>query len=195
MNPYTLLAKQAIESYIKEGKTISPPKNLPGNFYTQKSGLFVTIKNKGQLRGCIGTYLPTKENIAEEIISNAISAATKDYRFPSITKEELNQLSYTVYILHQPEPIESLKELNPKIYGLIVKTIEAPKEPLQDPTEQVPEDLIFNGHLPYKCGLLLPDLEEVETAEKQFLICCQKGGIDPEREKVVMFRFKVDKYD
>lgn len=182
MHPLVSLAKQAVENYIKEGKIIPLPKDLPENFYNQKSGAFVTIENKGQLRGCIGTYLPTKESIAQEVISNAIAAATKDYRFPAISPEELNQLSFTVYLLHQPELIQSLAELNPKIYGLIVKTIEAP------------EDVVFNGHLPYKCGLLLPDLEGINTPEEQFLICCQKGRIDPGKEKVMMFRFEVEKY-
>lgn len=183
MHPLVSLVKKAVENYIKDGKIISLPKDLPGNFYQQKSGVFVTIENKGQLRGCIGTYLPTKESIAQEIISNAISAATKDYRFPAISPEELDQLSFTVYLIHQPEPIESLAELNPKIYGLIVKTIEAP------------EDVVFNGHLPYKCGLLLPDLKGINTPEEQFLICCRKGGINPEKEKVAMFRFEVEKYE
>ena len=96
--------------------------------------LFVTIEKKDELqipprnehkvllRGCIGTYLPTRVNIAEEIIRNAIAAATEDYRFGPIREEEFSQLSYTVYILNYPEPVEDIKKLNPKKFGIIVKT-------------------------------------------------------------------------
>jgi len=193
MNFYTLLAKQAIENYIKEGKIISPPKDLPEEFFKKKAGTFVTIEKQSTinnkqltLRGCIGTYLPTKENIGKEIISNAIAAATEDYRFGPIREEELPHLSYTVYILGEPELVKAIKELDPKKYGIIVKTI-----PIKGPTGI---DVVFNGHFVAKTGLLLPDLEEVDTIEKQISIACQKGGIDPVREKILIYRFTVEKY-
>ena len=97
------LAKLALETYIKEGKVILPPPGLPERFLQEKRGTFVTLEKKGQLRGCIGTYLPTKENIALEVISNAIAAGTKDWRFGPVKEEELPFLSYTVYILQKPE--------------------------------------------------------------------------------------------
>ena len=172
MNDYCRLAKEAIKNYLTTGQIIDPPKDLPENFYKEKSGVFVTIENNGQLRGCIGTFLPTKENIAQEIIANAIAAATQDYRFLPITKEELSQLDFEVSVLEEPEPIKNLVGHDPKKYGLIVKYV----------------------NLPYKCGLLLPDLESVDTPQQQFLICCQKGRIDPEKETVALFRFKVEKY-
>ena len=108
MNPYIQLAKKAIETYIKEEKIISPPADLPDEFFKSRAGVFVTIEREIQgisrdeqkrvLRGCIGTYLPTKENIAKEIISNTIAAAVKDYRFNPIKEEELPYLVYTVYV-------------------------------------------------------------------------------------------------
>lgn len=180
------LAKEAVEKYIKEKEIIKPPDDLPKEFSERKSGTFVTIEKNGKLRGCIGTYLPTKENIAQEIISNAIAAAAEDYRFGLIQKEELSLLSYTVYILSEPELVKNLKELNPKKYGIIVKTA-----PLTHPNST---DVVFNGHLPYKSGLLLPDLEGIDTIEKQISIACQKGRIDPSREKIVIYRFTVKKY-
>lgn len=186
MNPHILLAKQAVENYVQKGKIISPPENLPEEFLNRKAGTFVTIEKNDELRGCIGTYLATRKNIAEEIIHNAITAATEDYRFGPIQKEELPEFSYTVYILSKPELIKNLKELDPKKYGIIVKTV-----PIISPDKT---DVVFNGHFPYKSGLLLPDLEGVNTVEKQILIACQKAGIDPRIEKIIIYRFTVEKY-
>jgi len=182
MNAYVSLAKLAVENYVRKKKIISPPGDLPKEFLTKKSGVFVTICKKEKprnllrsepkilLRGCIGTYLPTKENIAEEIISNAIAAATEDYRFGPIQEKELPQLSYTVYILNKPELVKNIKELNPKKYGIIVK----------------------NG---LKSGLLLPSLRGVNTVEKQIFIACQKGGINLQKEKIIIYKFTVEKYE
>ncbi len=186
MSPLVLLAKSTVESFVREGKILSPPNDLPKEFLNHKKGAFVTIEKGGNLRGCIGTYLPTKENIAQEIISNAIAAATEDYRFGQIKKEELPELSYTVYILGKPELVKDIKELDPKKYGIIIKTV-----PIISPDKT---DVVFNGHFPYKSGLLLPDLEGVDTVEKQILIACQKAGIDPRIEKIIIYRFTVEKY-
>jgi AmmeMemoRadiSam system protein A len=172
MNPYCQLAKEAIKNYLATGEIIEPPKDLPEIFYKQRSGVFVTIERNGELRGCIGTYLPTKENIAKEIIANAVSAATQDYRFNPVTPPELNNLTFTVSLLSEPELIDSFDKLDPKKYGLIVKCVDSPG----------------------RCGLLLPDLEGIDTAEQQFSICCAKGEIDPEEDTVALFRFKVEKY-
>ena len=187
MNPYILLAKQAIETYIKGGKIIEPPKDLPNDFFQQKAGTFVTIEKDRNLRGCIGTYLPTRENIAKEIIQNAIAAATEDWRFGPIKKEELSELSYTVYVLNPPELVKDISELDPKKFGIIVKTM-----PISD---QKSADVMFNGHLPLKSGLLLPDLKGVDTIEQQIWIACQKGGINPEKEHIVIYKFTVEKYE
>jgi AmmeMemoRadiSam system protein A len=184
MHPLVSLAKLAIENYVKEGKITFPPENLPKEFLNKKAGTFVTIEKNGKLRGCIGTYLPTRENIAEEVIQNAIAAATEDYRFGPVEKEEFPHLSYTVYILNEPELVKDLKELDPKKYGVIVKTV--PISPTGD--------VVFNGHFVPKTGLLLPDLEGVDTIEKQISIACQKAGIDPEREKFLIYRFTVEKF-
>jgi len=199
------LAKKAVENYISESKIISPPSKLPEEFLNKKSGTFVTIKKNDELRGCIGTYLPTKKNIVKEVIDNAIAAATEDYRFGPIQKEELPHLSYTVYILNEPElvyPVKSreaeispkaklfnwvkdIKELDPKKFGIIVKTA-----PILSPDT----DVVFNGHMPSKSGLLLPDLEGINTVEQQISIACQKGGINPAREKILIYKFTVEKY-
>jgi uncharacterized protein (TIGR00296 family) len=198
MNSLVLLAKQAVENYIKERKTISPPSDLPEEFLKRKAGTFVTIEKAGVLRskprdehkrilrGCIGTYLPTKENIAKEIIANAIAAATEDYRFSPIEKEELPYLSYTVYILSEPELVKNKEELNPKKFGIIVKTT-----PISHPNGT---DVVFNGHFVAKTGLLLPDLEGIDTREKQISIACQKGGIDPKKEGIIIYKFTAEKY-
>lgn len=207
MNHYITLAKRAMESYIKEKRIIEPPRDLPSEFFNKKSGTFVTIKKEGKLRGCIGTCLPTKENIADEIIHNAIAAATEDYRFGPIQEEELSSLSYTVYILNKPELVlikeltdppkfffEKLRRarLNPKKYGIIIKT--RPIFSLKNSGGQAENSLMFDGINPPKSGLLLPDLEGVETIEQQISIACHKAGIDPEMEKITIYKFTVEKY-
>ena len=186
MNPLVSLAKLAVESFIKERKIIEVPSDFPEEFLKKRAGTFVTIEKDGKLRGCIGTYLPTRVNIAEEIIRNAIAASTEDYRFEPIEKEELPYLSYTVYILSYPEPVKDIKELDPKKFGIIVKTT-----PFVYPDQ---EDVVFNGHLVAKTGLLLPDLEGIDTIEKQIAIACQKGEIDPTKEKIFIYKFTVEKH-
>lgn len=170
MSIYTRLAKMAVENYIKEGKVITPPKDAPGELLNKKAGVFVTITKNGDLRGCIGTYLPTKDNIAKEIISNAILAATEDDRFGSVKIEELPNLSYTVYILDKPEPIKNIDELDPQKYGIIVQS-------------------------GFKSGLLLPGLEDIDSREKQIFYACQKAGIDPQVDPISIYKFKAQKYE
>ena len=187
MNPYVLLAKLTVETFIKERRIIKPPDDLLEEFLKRKAGTFVTIKKNGNLQGCIGTYLPLRQNIAQEIISNAIAAATEDYRFGPIKEEELPHFSYTVYILNEPELVEAIKkELDPKKYGIIVKTV-----PI---TTANGIDVVFNGHFVSKTGLLLPDLEGIDTIEKQISIACQKGRINPQKEKILIYKFTVEKY-
>jgi len=194
MNSLVLLAKLAVETYVKEAKVIEVPEDLSGEFsqaditdlLKKRAGTFVTVKKDGELRGCIGTYLPTRVNIAEEVIRNAVAAASEDYRFGQIQAEELPYLSYAVYILSEPEPVEGIKELDPKKYGVIVKT-----GPFTFPNQ---EAVVFDGTVPYKTGLLLPDLEGIDRPEQQLAIACQKGGINPEEEKIFIYKFTVDKY-
>jgi len=194
MNPLIFLTKSVVEEYIKNGKIIKPLRDLPEEFLERKAGVFVTINTKYkirdtkyELRGCIGTYLPTRKNIAEEIIYNAIAAATEDYRFNPIKKEDLPYLSYTVYILSEPKLVKDIKELDPKKYGIIVKT--EGFSPFSD--------VIFNpSPKPYqKTGLLLPDLKGIDTAEKQISIARQKAGINPTTEQFLIYKFTVEKYE
>ena len=173
MNEYVKLAKNAIEGYIRTGKKSEVPEDLPAEFYDIKKGVFVTIYEKHserKLRGCIGTFAPTKENIAQEIIDNAISAAVHDYRFNPVSENELNNLIYEVSLLNPPEQINSVEDLNAKKYGVIVKSLGG------------------------KTGLLLPDIEGVETPEEQISIACQKAGIDLETEKIELLKFTVSRY-
>ena len=173
MSEYVKLAKNTIEEYIRTGEKIEIPENLPEEFYSVKKGVFVTIyekRSEKKLRGCIGTFMPTKENVAQEIIDNAISAAIHDYRFDPISKSELDDLVYEVSLLDPPEQINSVADLDAKKYGVIVKSLDK------------------------KTGLLLPDIEGVKTPEEQISIACQKAGIDLEMEKIELLRFTVSKY-
>jgi AmmeMemoRadiSam system protein A len=167
-DPYVSLARMALEAYVKEGKTIKPPEGIPHGMLESKAGAFVTIKKKGSLRGCIGTIYPTRKNIAEEIIYNAISAGTRDPRFHPVNEEELVQLIYSVDIMGEPEPIDSILDLDAQKYGVIVRS----------------------GN---RSGLLLPNIEGVDTPEEQVSIALQKAGIR-HHEKYTMERFEVKRY-
>lgn len=120
MHPLVKLAKDAIMKYITKGEIISPPTELIPEM-KGKAGVFVSIKKRGELRGCIGTYSPTTGNIAAEVIQNAISAATQDPRFPPVESSEFDELEYSVDVLSPPEKVAGRKSLNPKQYGVIVK--------------------------------------------------------------------------
>lgn len=166
LHPLVALAKEAVEKYV-QGKEIARPKALTPEM-KERAGVFVSIKKRGILRGCIGTFEPTKPNVAEEIIFNAISSATRDPRFPSVTPNELPELTYSVDILTKPEPVASKSELDPKKYGVLVE---------------------YQG----KRGLLLPDLEGVNTVDQQIEIACAKAGISPD-DPVKLYRFQVRRY-
>ncbi len=171
-HPLVELARRSIEAYVREGKVIDPPKELTPEM-KQRAGVFVSIHKRGQLRGCIGTIEPTRRNVAEEVIHNAISAATRDPRFPPVRPEELPELEIKVDVLSPPEPVKSLDELDPKRYGLIVQS-------LRDP---------------WKRGLLLPDLPGIDTVEQQvYWTRVHKAGITDPDEPVQMYRFEVKRY-
>jgi len=167
MHPIVELAKKSIETFIRENRIINPPDNLPPEVHG-KAGVFVSLKKHGELRGCIGTYSPCRDSVAMETIGNAISAATKDPRFPPVREDELDELTYSVDVLSSPEKIEHIGELDPGKYGIIV----------------------VSG---LSRGLLLPDLEGVDTVEEQIRITKMKAGILP-GEEAEIYRFEVRRY-
>ncbi len=166
MSPLASLAKLTVETFVTEGKIPEPEELTPE--MKQKAGIFVSIHKFGQLRGCIGTFEPTQENVAEETISNAISSATRDPRFPPVAPNELKDLTYNVDVLTKPEPIDSKDQLDPKKYGVIVEA-------------------------GWRRGLLLPDLEGVDSVDYQIDICRHKAGIMPD-EPIKLYRFEVKRY-
>lgn len=167
MHSLVKLAKKTVDEYVLNGKVIEPPEK-PVPEMVEKAGVFVSLKMKGELRGCIGTFQPTTESVAAEIIQNAISAATQDPRFMPVDSSELEDLDYSVDLLSEPEKVNSRNELDPKKFGVIVKSGE------------------------HK-GLLLPDLEGVNTVDDQISIASTKAGIYLE-ENVELYRFEVKRY-
>jgi AmmeMemoRadiSam system protein A len=167
MHKLVELARKSVEEYVRNKKEVLPPEDLTPEM-TAKAGVFVSIKIKGNLRGCVGTFIPCTENTAHEIIRNAICAATADSRFEPVTADELNELEFSVDVLSPPEKVADVSELDARKYGVIVV------------------------HGPRK-GLLLPDLEGVDTAEEQLRIAKMKAWINPD-EKVEIFRFTVSRY-
>ncbi|MCG8485798.1 MAG: AmmeMemoRadiSam system protein A [Clostridia bacterium] len=167
-DPLVRLARRALEAYVNEQITIDLPSYTQEDLKTKKAGVFVSIKKDGQLRGCIGTTQPVENNIGKEIIRNSIHSGTQDPRFYPVDRDELEQLVYSVDVLGEPEEIFSKEELDVKKYGVIVE----------------------KG---FRKGLLLPNLEGVETIEDQLNIALKKANITKD-EKYKMYRFKVERH-
>ena len=168
-DPYVTLARKAIEKYVMSAKRLTIPEDVPEEMLDRKAGTFVSIHKFGVLRGCIGTIAATKDNIAQEIISNAISACSRDPRFDAVSVEELSYLDISVDVLSEAEEISSKKELDVRRYGVIVS----------------------QGS---KRGLLLPDLDGVDTVEEQISIAARKGGIDLNKP-YILERFEVIRHE
>ena len=165
-DPWVRLARLALETYVRTGRPLERlPEDLPPELTGQAAGTFVSLHMDGRLRGCIGTISPTQENTAWEIVRNAVSACSRDPRFSPVRTDELDRLEYSVDVLGQPEAVDSPAQLDPRLYGVIVSC----------------------GH---RRGLLLPDLDGVDTAEQQLDIARQKGGIRA-GEPYKIERFKV----
>jgi AmmeMemoRadiSam system protein A len=162
---YVKLARASVEAWVRRHERISVPAGLPAEMLSVRAGAFVSLHRHGKLRGCIGTISATRKNIAEEIIHNAVSACSRDPRFSPVTEGELSSLEISVDVLGELEPIDSPAELDVKRYGVIVS----------------------RG---LKRGLLLPNLDGVDTVEDQVRIARQKGGIG-EHEPYSLERFEV----
>jgi AmmeMemoRadiSam system protein A len=168
MHPLARLAKDTVEFYVRKGRIYEVREDDLTPDMTGRAGVFVCLKIFGQLRGCIGTFQPAEPDIAHETVRNAISAATCDPRFACLRSDELDAIEYTVDVLTPPEKVASKSELDPRRYGVIVQA---------------------GG----RRGLLLPDLEGVDTVDYQIGIAMQKAGIPP-GTPVELFRFEVKRY-
>lgn len=166
---YRALARRSLEYTVKNGKNLSLPDGLPDELIENKAGVFVSLHKNGRLRGCIGTIAPTTANIAREIIQNAVSAGLKDSRFDPVTTAELPYLTYKVDVLAEPESVSGPEELDVKRYGVIVTS-------------------------GYKRGLLLPNLDGIDTVEEQISIARKKAGIS-EGSPVKLERFEVIRHE
>ncbi|MEK6712748.1 MAG: AmmeMemoRadiSam system protein A [Nitrospirota bacterium] len=166
-HPLVQLAREAINEYLKSGEVLKTPDGLSDEM-KESHGVFVSLKMHGMLRGCIGTFEPSTSCVAEEVIHNAISSATRDPRFMPVTQSELMDIVISVDVLTSPEPVKSVSDLDSRRYGVIVKS----------------------GH---RRGLLLPDIEGVDTVEEQIKIAKRKAGIVSD-EPVDLFRFEVKRY-
>lgn len=161
------LAWKSIRHYLGQGTRLELS-DADKALLPQPAGAFVSLKKNGRLRGCIGTFLPACATVAEEIVQNAVSAATQDPRFAPVVAAELAEISISVDILSAPEGVEKLDQLDPQRYGVIVRR---------------------GG----RSGLLLPMLDGVDTVEEQLAIARQKAGIAP-GEPVDIYRFSVVRY-
>ncbi len=166
-HPLVQLARQTIASYVRSGDMPPVPTELTPEMRRQ-AGVFVSLHMRGDLRGCVGTFSPQQDNVALEVMHNAVAAAAEDPRFNPVREKELAELDISVDVLSKPEPVASLDDLDPSRYGAIVAS-------------------------GWRRGLLLPDLEGVDTAEQQVAICRRKGGIG-RHDPVQLYRFTVERY-
>ncbi len=169
-DPYVELARLSVEHFVKTGRSVPLPDGLPSELLERRAGAFVSLHKHGQLRGCIGTISAVQDCLANEIIANGIAACSRDPRFAPVRDFELDSLSYSVDVLGDPEDIAGEEVLDPKRFGVIVT----------------------KG---YKRGLLLPDLEGVDTVEVQVAIAKQKAGIAVSDRDVRLQRFEVVRHD
>ncbi len=167
LNPYVRLARESLTYYLLYGYYMDEPEYITDEMKNLKRGVFVTLTKEGQLRGCIGTTAPVTDNVAKEIIRNAVEAGEYDPRFNPVSEDEMDEIDFSVDIL--TEPIEARKEeLDAKRYGVIVRSGK-------------------------NSGLLLPDLEGIDTVEQQLKIVLQKAGISPD-EKYEIKKFEIVRY-
>ncbi|MDI9498659.1 MAG: AmmeMemoRadiSam system protein A [Bacillota bacterium] len=171
-NPCTTLARQTITALV-QGESIDEARLIaavpdPGQQLTEPAACFVSLHRGGRLRGCIGTLQPTRPSLGAEIVRNAIAAASQDPRFRPLRAAELADLEVSVDVLHPAEPVSSKAELDPRRYGVLVTA-------------------------GYRRGILLPDLEGVDTVEEQLAIACEKAGIRP-HEPYRIERFEVSRH-
>ena len=165
-DPWVQLARAEVEAWVCERRRIEPPADLPAEMLSSKAGVFVSLHKDGHLRGCIGTIEPARRCVAEEIIENAISASSRDPRFSPVRKDELDSLEISVDVLAPPEKIRSKDELDVRRYGVIVT----------------------KGR---NRGLLLPNLEGVDTVEEQVSIALRKAGLSEREKSYELERFEV----
>ncbi len=177
-SPWVRLARFSLESYVRDGVRVDPTRDLPDDLaaalpdelFSTAAGAFVSLKKDGQLRGCIGTILPTRDTLAAEICANAVSAGCRDPRFDPVDADELAELVYDVDVLSAPERISGPEELDPARYGVIVSASRGRR------------------------GLLLPDLDGVDTVDEQLRIAARKGGINLDESSVTLERFTVTRH-
>jgi len=168
-DPIVALARRAVEAYVRQGQVVDA--ELPAGTPHGPAGVFVSLHSAdGSLRGCLGTFLPTKGSLAEEVVTNAISAATRDPRFLPVGPRELDGLHLSVDVLDEPEEVAGPEDLDPERYGIIVRTEDG------------------------RQALLLPNLEGVHTVERQLVLTCRKGGIHPWHDTYHLYRFEVRRH-
>lgn len=166
----TELARNAVEAYVLKWQVVEPPLTPGALLLSRPSACFVSIKTvERQLRGCVGTVEPEKSTLAEEVIANAIKAATRDPRFSPVSADDLTSLRYSVDVLGSLEQAQ-FEDLNPAIFGVVV-------------TDQ-------SGS---RRGLLLPDIESIETAAQQISVAAKKAGIKT-GEPLRLFRFPTRRF-
>lgn len=152
MDAYVKLASDSLKYYLEHQKYMKLPEGLPSEMLDKRAGVFVSLKKDGQLRGCIGTIEGFTNSIAEEIIRNAVSAGFGDPRFYQVSQKEFPNLDISVDVLGESFPVIDKSILDAKRYGVIVS-------------------------LGGRRGLLLPNLEGVDTPEEQIDIALDKAGI------------------
>lgn len=169
-HPLVTVASEAIRVFVEEQRELDPFAEISAELLrtAPSSGVFVCLKRGGELRGCIGTTEPTKPTLLEEVISNAIAAATRDPRFPPVQSSELVELLVSVDVLSRPEPVTDFALLDHRRYGVMARA-------------------------GVKHGVLLPAIEGIHSVEEQLAVVRQKAGLSVE-EVAEFFRFEVTRY-
>lgn len=165
-----VLAREAVEIFVLRRRIVEPKPYSPSSLLSRRSACFVCIKTHGrELRGCIGTIEAEKSTLAEEIVANAVKAATRDPRFRPVSENELPGLRYSVDILESPEPAR-FEDLDPAVFGVVVVDNSGTRR-----------------------GLLLPGIESIDTPELQVRIAAKKAGLKPD-DSLKLYRFRTHRF-
>ncbi|MBF0352025.1 MAG: AmmeMemoRadiSam system protein A [SAR324 cluster bacterium] len=153
-----ILAGKSIETGLNSGKpATATTKDLEGAL-GQPGASFVTLMKHKQLRGCIGS-LQAHQPLAADVMSNAYSAAFRDYRFSPLTDREFPELVIKISVLSPETPIvfvseeDLLQQIRPGIDGLVLTEGRYRGTFLPSVWEQLPEPVQFLRHLKQKAGL------------------------------------------
>ncbi len=152
------IVRKSLQEAVANGKIYNPSRQDYANVMFDKGASFVTLKEQGELRGCIGSLIASRA-IAQDIAANAYAAAMEDTRFSPVTVKELPKVSFSVSLLTDYEKLsfknedDVLSQIIPNVDGLVIRDGDRQGVFLPSVWEQIPDKKEFLNNLKIKAGL------------------------------------------